>query len=110
MMRAVVAGLISLTLYGIRCLLYVTKSCDGGSKCTCARIIDAPRGAEAGRDRSAARTTLGGEFPARALSICEVGASFPHGPRFRRPPLRSRTVGFPQSGSDLGLPTVAFPY
>src|SRR5437773_430303 len=34
MMRAVFAGLISLTLYGIRCLLYVTKPCDGGSKCT----------------------------------------------------------------------------
>ncbi len=35
---------------------------------------------------------------------------FPGGPqpdsprsRFRKPPLRSRTVGFPQSGSDLGL-------
>ena len=27
-----------------------------------------------GRDRSAARTTLGGEFPALALSIREVGA------------------------------------
>ena len=27
-----------------------------------------------GRDRSAARTTLGGEFPALALSIGEVGA------------------------------------
>jgi hypothetical protein len=39
-----------------------------------------------GRDRSAARTTVGGAFPALALSIREVGASFPHGPRFRRPP------------------------
>jgi hypothetical protein len=27
-----------------------------------------------GRDRTAARTTLGGEFPALALSIREVGA------------------------------------
>jgi hypothetical protein len=27
-----------------------------------------------GRDRSAARTTLGGEFPTLALSIREVGA------------------------------------
>jgi hypothetical protein len=40
----------------------------------------------AGRDRTAARATLGGEFPARALSIREVGSSFLHGPRFRRPP------------------------
>ena len=28
---------------------------------------------------------------------------------FPQAPLRSRTVGFPQSGSDLGLPLVAFP-
>ena len=39
-----------------------------------------------GRDRSAARTTVGGEFPTLALSIREVGASFHPGPRFRRPP------------------------
>ena len=39
-----------------------------------------------GRDRTAARATVGGEFPTLALSIGEVGASFPHGPRFRRPP------------------------
>jgi hypothetical protein len=39
-----------------------------------------------GRDRTAARATLGREFPTRALSIREVGSSFPHGPRFRRPP------------------------
>ncbi len=30
-------------------------------------------------------------------------------PRFRGPPLRSRTVGFPESGSDLGFPPQAFP-
>ena len=29
---------------------------------------------QVGRDRSAARTTVGGEFPARALSIREVGS------------------------------------
>ena len=28
--------------------------------------------------------------------------------RFHKPPLRSRTVGFPQSGSDLGFPLRAF--
>ena len=29
--------------------------------------------------------------------------------RFPKPPLRSRTVGFPQSGSGLGFPLRAFP-
>jgi hypothetical protein len=48
-----------------------------------------------GRDRSAARTTLGGEFPALALSIREVGASFHPGPRFRRPPCDPGQWAFP---------------
>src|SRR4029450_784520 len=48
-----------------------------------------------GRDRSAARTTVGGEFPALALSIREVGASFHHGPRFRRPPCDPGQWAFP---------------
>jgi len=42
-----------------------------------------------GRDRSAAHTTVGGECSARALSIGEVSVSFPHGPRFHRPPCDS---------------------
>ena len=49
----------------------------------------------AGRDRTAARTTLGGEFPALALSIREVGSSFHHGPRFRRPPCDPGRWDFP---------------
>ena len=48
-----------------------------------------------GRDKSAARTTVGGEFPTRALSIGEVGASFHHGPRFRRPPRDPGRWAFP---------------
>ena len=48
-----------------------------------------------GRDRSAARTTVGGEFPALALSIGEVGASCHHGPRFRRPPCEPGRGAFP---------------
>jgi hypothetical protein len=48
-----------------------------------------------GRDRSAARATVGGEFPALALSIREVGASFHHGPRFRRPPCDPGRWAFP---------------
>src|SRR5262244_3536885 len=48
-----------------------------------------------GRDRSAARITLGGEFPTLALSIREVGASFHHGPRFRRPPCDPGRWAFP---------------
>jgi hypothetical protein len=48
-----------------------------------------------GRDRTAARATLGGEFPARALSIREVGSSFHHGPRFRRPPCDPERGDFP---------------
>ena len=48
-----------------------------------------------GRDRTAARTTVGGEFPALALSICEVGASFHPGPRFRRPPCAPGRWAFP---------------
>src|SRR5262249_43862639 len=56
--------------------------------------VDHPLSIE-GRDRSAARTTVGGEFPARALSIHEVGASFHHGPRFRRPPYDPGQWAFP---------------
>ena len=48
-----------------------------------------------GRDRSAARTTVGGEFPPRALSIREVGASCHLGPRFRRPPCDPGRWAFP---------------
>ena len=48
-----------------------------------------------GRDRSAARTTVGGAFPTRALSIREVGASFHLGPRFRRPPCDPGRWAFP---------------
>src|SRR5262244_2513264 len=48
-----------------------------------------------GRDRSAARITLGGEFPTLALSIREVGASFHHGLRFRRPPCDPGRWAFP---------------
>jgi hypothetical protein len=48
-----------------------------------------------GRDRSAARTTVGGESPALALSIREVGASFHRGPRFRRPPCDPGQWAFP---------------
>src|SRR4030095_16392779 len=77
-------------------------------------VLDTPLGASR-RDRTAARTTLGGEFPALALSICKVGASFHHGLRFRRPPLSSRTVGFPEYGwrpwlSPLGLPMTTEAY
>jgi hypothetical protein len=36
--------------------------------------VPSARQSVAGRDRTAARTTLGGEFPALALSICKVGA------------------------------------
>jgi hypothetical protein len=50
---------------------------------------------EEGLDRTAARTTLGGAFPALALSIREVGASFHHGPRFRRPPCDPRRWDVP---------------
>ena len=32
-----------------------------------------------------------------------MGSEFHHGPRFLKPPLRSRTVGFPESGSGLGF-------
>jgi hypothetical protein len=49
-----------------------------------------------GRDRSAARTTVGGEFPTLALSIREVGASFHLGPRFRRPPCDPGRWAFPR--------------
>ena len=63
----------------------------------------------AGRDRSAARTTVGGELQTPALSIREVGCLIPPWSTFPQAPLRSRTVGFPQSGSALGLPSVAFP-
>src|SRR5438093_11484997 len=49
-----------------------------------------------GRDRSAARTTLGGEFPTLALSIREVGASCHHGPRFPRPPGAPGRWAFPR--------------
>jgi hypothetical protein len=48
-----------------------------------------------GRDRSAARTTLGGEFPTLALSIREVGSSFHHSPRFHRPPCDPGRWAFP---------------
>src|SRR5207302_10480664 len=48
-----------------------------------------------GRDRTAARATVGGEFPTRALSIREVGASFHPGPRFRRPPCDPGRWAFP---------------
>jgi hypothetical protein len=48
------------------------------------------------RDRSAAPTTVGGEFPALALSIREVGASFHPGPRFRRPPCDPGRWAFPR--------------
>ena len=48
-----------------------------------------------GRDRSATRTTLGREFPTLALSIGEVGSSFSHGPRFRRPPCDPGQWDFP---------------
>src|SRR5438093_7128104 len=53
------------------------------------------RCATGGRDRTAARTTLGGEFPALALSIGKVGASFHPGPRFRRPPCDPGRWDFP---------------
>ena len=49
-----------------------------------------------GRDRSAARTTVGGEFPVLALSIREAGSSFHHGPRFRRPPCDPGRWAFPR--------------
>ena len=49
-----------------------------------------------GRDRTAARTTLGGEFPTLALSICKVGASFHHSLRFRRPPCDPGRWDFPR--------------
>ena len=39
-----------------------------------------------------------------ALSPTPLPATFPQAP------LRSRTVGFPESGSDLGCPPTAFPY
>src|SRR4029453_18192546 len=50
------------------------------------RAVYPPRVFGVGRDRSAARTTVGGELPALARSIGEVGASCHRGPRFRRPP------------------------
>jgi hypothetical protein len=49
----------------------------------------------AGRDRSAARTALGGEFPALALSIREVGAYCHHGQHCRRPPCDPGRWAFP---------------
>ena len=52
-------------------------------------------GGSYGRDRSAARTALGREFPTLALSIREVGSSFHHGPRFRRPPYDPGRWDFP---------------
>jgi hypothetical protein len=61
-----------------------------------------------GRDRNAARLPslgFGGcsiGFP-MALSPTPITATFPQAP------LRSRTVGFPESGSDLGCPPTAFP-
>jgi hypothetical protein len=55
----------------------------------------ASRAGHHGQDRSAAHTTLGGEFPALALSIRGVGASFHHGPRFRRPPCDPGRWDFP---------------
>jgi hypothetical protein len=68
----------------IRLLGLETKSISWGSH----RTVE-------GRDRTAARTTLGGEFPTLALSIREVGTSFPHGPRFRRPPYDPGRWAFP---------------
>ena len=59
-----------------------------GVHCQASYVLD-------GRDRSAARTTVGGEFPTLALSIREVGASFHHGPRFRRPPCDPGRWAFP---------------
>src|SRR5262249_1104709 len=49
-----------------------------------------------GRDRSAARATLGREFPTLALSIREVGSSFHHRPRFHRPPCDPGRWDFPR--------------
>jgi hypothetical protein len=48
--------------------------------------------------RSAARMTLGREFPPPALSICEAGASFSHSPRFRKPPSHPGRSAFPSPG------------
>src|SRR6266581_469308 len=54
------------------------------------------------------RAHVGGGFPILALSIARwvhnsTVATFPEAP------LRSRTIGFPESGSDLGFPSQAFP-
>jgi hypothetical protein len=62
-----------------------------------------------GRDRTAARATLGGEFPTLALSMCEVGASFHHGPRFRRPPCDPGRWDFPSPVLALVCPCGRLP-
>jgi hypothetical protein len=61
------------------------------------------------RDRTAARATLGGEFPPLALSMRELGSSFHHGPRFRRPPGDPGRSDGPSPVLTLACPPAAFP-
>jgi len=61
--------------------------------------------------RATNRSRRSGRNAARlVLGFSDLSTRFPGGPqpdsrnpRFRKPPLRSRTVGFPESGSDLGI-------
>ncbi len=60
------------------------------------------------RDRNRARAPVGGGFPASPFRL-RGGFPVPPWATFPGAPLRSRTVGFPESGSDLGCPPRAFP-
>jgi hypothetical protein len=61
-----------------------------------------------GRDRSWARLRVGGGFPLPPFRL-RVGITIPPCATVPKASLRSRTVGFPESGSDLGFPSRAFP-
>ena len=56
---------------------------------------------QSGRDRNWAHSTLGRELPLLLFRL-QNGFLIPPWPMFPSAPLRSRTVGFPESGSDLG--------
>ena len=56
-----------------------------------------------GRDRNRVRAPVGEGFPWPPFRL-RPGITVPPWVTFREAPLRSRTVGFPESGSDLGFP------
>jgi hypothetical protein len=54
------------------------------------------------RDRAGARAPVGGGFPRQPFRVTLGGFTIPPWATFSQAPLRSRMVGFPESGSDLG--------